>query len=489
MAQGERRALVAALAGILALTLWRIWGLWVTPTDLFVDEAQYWLWAQTPDFGYFSKPPLVAWVIGVSTGLAGSDAAFWVRLPAPLFHAATALILMALAQRLAGGRAAAWTGALYITMPGVSLGAAVISTDTVLFPFFAAALFGWVGLLSRACVPCALVTGLLLGLGFLAKYAALYFWIGAVLGVMVLRPRAWPGWQPAFAVLVGFVLAAMPNLIWNARQGGQTLQHTLDNADWVRDPAARAGVNLDNLLDFLAAQFGVFGPVLFGVLIWAAIRAARGRAGRAENLMLLFSVPVILLICGQALISRAYANWAAVAYLSGTVAVTILLLARARWVLWAALAINGAVALGLPLALARADTLRLGDGPLAFKRLIGRAELSEALIDTAHRTGTGTIVTANRDILADLFHTGRAAQLAFRALPRPGPPAHHYAAAYPFAGTDGPVLWVVEGAAPPPCPGDPVLDLAPETGAYAGKRLVAWRVDGRCAGLLPGAGR
>jgi 4-amino-4-deoxy-L-arabinose transferase-like glycosyltransferase len=478
-----------AIAAVLGLTLWRVWGLAIAPTDLFVDEAQYWLWSRTPDFGYFSKPPLIAWAIGGATALGGSDAPFWVRLPAPLFHAATAFILMALARGAFGDRAAAWTGLSYITMPGVALGAAVISTDTMLFPFFAAALFGWVGLLSRPCAPCAFLTGLMLGIGFLGKYAALYFWIGAALGALLLRPPAWPGRRLFPLVLGGFLLAAAPNLIWNARQGGQTWQHTLDNADWVRDPAGRAGLNLDNLLEFVAAQFGIFGPVLFGVLIWAGLRALRGRAGRVEALMLLFAIPVIVLVSGQALVSRAYANWAAVAYLPGTVAVVVLLLARARWLLWVSLAINGAVALALPVALSRADSLTLGDR-LVFARLIGRSGLSAELIAAARAAGAETIVAENRDVLADLFYTGRDSGLAFRARPLAGPPANHYAAAHPYAGDAALVLWVIEGAAQPACPGAaPALRQAPTDGAYAGKRFTAWAVPGDCPALMGTAGR
>jgi hypothetical protein len=32
-------------------------------TDLFVDEAQYWFGRRNIDFGYYSKPPMIAWVI------------------------------------------------------------------------------------------------------------------------------------------------------------------------------------------------------------------------------------------------------------------------------------------------------------------------------------------------------------------------------------------------------------------------------------------
>ena len=86
-----------AAAIVLALTALRVALLAVTPLDLFVDEAQYWLWGQELAFGYYSKPPMIGWVIRAVTELAGSDAPFWVRLPGPLFHAATALILAGIA--------------------------------------------------------------------------------------------------------------------------------------------------------------------------------------------------------------------------------------------------------------------------------------------------------------------------------------------------------------------------------------------------------
>lgn len=40
-----------ALAVVGAITLLRLALLWFDRTDLFVDEAQYWLWGQTLDWG------------------------------------------------------------------------------------------------------------------------------------------------------------------------------------------------------------------------------------------------------------------------------------------------------------------------------------------------------------------------------------------------------------------------------------------------------
>src|SRR5580692_175444 len=70
---------VAALA---AITVARLLWLVVQPADLYPDEAQYWFWAQHPALGYYSKPPLVAWLIALTTAGFG-DSEFAVRLAAP----------------------------------------------------------------------------------------------------------------------------------------------------------------------------------------------------------------------------------------------------------------------------------------------------------------------------------------------------------------------------------------------------------------------
>ena len=71
----------------------RVVALWFNETALFVDEAQYWFWGQNLDLGYFSKPPLIGWVLRAVTDLARSSSPFWVRLPGPALHGITAFLL------------------------------------------------------------------------------------------------------------------------------------------------------------------------------------------------------------------------------------------------------------------------------------------------------------------------------------------------------------------------------------------------------------
>lgn len=58
--QGDWTTAILLAAGLM---LARLVALFRTPLELYPDEAQYWLWSRTPDFGYYSKPPMVAWAI------------------------------------------------------------------------------------------------------------------------------------------------------------------------------------------------------------------------------------------------------------------------------------------------------------------------------------------------------------------------------------------------------------------------------------------
>ena len=67
-------------------------------TDLVFDEAQYWSWSRELDFGYFSKPPLLAWTIAMAEHVCGSSEAC-VRAPAPVLYLGTSLLVYAVARQ------------------------------------------------------------------------------------------------------------------------------------------------------------------------------------------------------------------------------------------------------------------------------------------------------------------------------------------------------------------------------------------------------
>ena len=58
---------------LLAIFLIKIMSILNSPLSLSVDEAQYWDWSNNLDLGYFSKPPLIAWLIASTTYFFGMD--------------------------------------------------------------------------------------------------------------------------------------------------------------------------------------------------------------------------------------------------------------------------------------------------------------------------------------------------------------------------------------------------------------------------------
>ncbi|MBM1001949.1 MAG: glycosyltransferase family 39 protein [Desulfofustis sp. PB-SRB1] len=90
---------------IAVLTLWRILFIILAPLDLAPDEAYYWDWSRIPDWGYFSKPPMVAWLNLISGSLLGSSV-LAVRLPAALLTSVGLIGLFLVAQQMYDSRTA-----------------------------------------------------------------------------------------------------------------------------------------------------------------------------------------------------------------------------------------------------------------------------------------------------------------------------------------------------------------------------------------------
>lgn len=354
--QGATRAappptFLLALTAVGLITLWRLVVLFGDPFNLSFDEAQYWAWAQDPAFGYFSKPPMVAWVIALTTSI-GGDGEAWVRLGSTFAHFGTALTLFFIGRTLYGPRVGLWSSVVYATLPGVAVSSLIISTDPFLLLFWALALHAYIQARRTAVGPGGLgwwaMLGLWIGLGLLSKYAMVFFLLSMAAHLLWSREdRRWlraPG--PWLATGLG-VLLYLPNLWWNWANGFVSYHHTGENANLEAEL-----FNPGELLEFLGSQFGVFGPLLFGallVLLLARLGAA-ARDGR-HRLLIAFTVPVLMLIAFQAFLSRANANWAATAYVAASVLVVGWLFAHGRW----RFLVHASVVLHLTLAAAAYD--------------------------------------------------------------------------------------------------------------------------------------
>jgi 4-amino-4-deoxy-L-arabinose transferase-like glycosyltransferase len=397
----RRPALWAAVA-VLAITAARVAFLAVSDLNLFVDEAQYWAWSRTLAFGYFSKPPLIAWLIAGTTALCGNAEAC-VRLPSPLFYAATSAVVFVLARAMYDERIAAWSAVVLATLPGVSFSAIIASTDVPLLFFWAAALLALWRLVNGGGTASAVALGVAVGLATLSKYAGAYFVLCAAAYMIADRDAraSLLGRRGALALAVAVAVIA-PNVVWNATHGFATIGHTAGLASGDDGPS----FSVRNLLEFYGAQFGVFGPLPFAALTLLAARWAVRRASPRERMLLCFALPVLGLMLAEAFYARAYANWAAVAYVSASVLITVTLAREwPRWlapmaVFHASLAVvgYGVLAAGVslaPLTFGRTDPI---------DRVTGWDRLAAAVAERARAYPQATIMTDDRTLTAAMVY-------------------------------------------------------------------------------------
>jgi 4-amino-4-deoxy-L-arabinose transferase-like glycosyltransferase len=413
-----------AVAILAVLTVVRLIGLKFSTVDLFFDESQYWAWSREPAFGYFSKPPLLAWTIAIAEHICGSSEAC-IRSPAPILYFGTSLIVYAVAQHLYDTRVAFYSALSIALAIGGVFSARIISTDVPLLFFWALALLAYVRLLEGAGPSWTVVLGVSLGLGLMAKYAMIYFVLGGALAAWfdpdarrLLRTPA-----PWLALLIATVIVA-PNILWNLENGLATFKHTGDNIQG-------GGIEFSPLkgLEFIGAQFLVFGPVVFAVLLAAIVRIASPAISRADRLMLAFAIPPLALVTAVGFVTRALANWAAPAFVSAAIVTVALLIRRGAWK-WLALSLGlGVVAQVAMLAgdaiATRAHLPWLANGDV-YHRTLGWRALGERAGEIARRVGARTIVGEVRDDEASLLYYWRDQPEQILAWQRGPVPDHQF---------------------------------------------------------------
>ncbi len=297
------------LSSVIILLLLKIVALNFTTFNLFGDEAQYWLWSKDIHFGYFSKPPFLSWIIRIYTEILGSSFVSLKLLPT-FVNLLIAWSIFNLLVNSGLNKKDSLAGCLiFLFIPAVSFSSFIISTDLFLLLFWTLSLNELIKISREQRLKNFILLGIFVGLGFLSKYAAVYFII--CLFILILLDKSF---RKVFSDnLFGFSLAflsvfiiIMPNIIWNFNNAWITFSHTSDNA------------NLENIefdlvrgLEFLFIQVLMLGPFLVFGGAFSLIKK-----NRLQKILLIFSLPIIIIVFVEAVIVRANANWAAPALIS-----------------------------------------------------------------------------------------------------------------------------------------------------------------------------
>jgi len=296
---------------ILLLIMLKIAAICFTSLGLYGDEAQYWLWSQEPDLGYYSKPPLLSWFLAGYTGVFGDSFISLKSFPIVVYFFISYSVYK-LCRSLSFEKTDAILCAIsFLIIPAASLSSFLISTDLLLLLFWTISMILLLNTINSNSVLNFILLGFFLGLTFLAKYAAVYFVLSLVL-LLIIDRKTLNSFKnnPAGILffLLSFFLVLSPNIWWNLNNGWITFSHTSDNAN-----LQNLNLNFYEPIKFLVSQIIMVGPFLF---FSSVVFLKYFRLDFENRFLLIFSLPILLVVLVESFLVRANANWAAPALVS-----------------------------------------------------------------------------------------------------------------------------------------------------------------------------
>jgi undecaprenyl-diphosphatase len=293
---------------------------------LAADEAQYWDWSRHLALGYYSKPPMIAYVMHLLTSAGGSQA--WaLRSGAVILTSGAIALVHALTLRITKNeKAALLAGLAALAAPSTWAGSLLMTIDPLLAFFWALAMYAFYRAVNGDKWMWLLL-GLALGLGMLSKYTMGLLYVSFGLYLILVDRRWWRTPWPYAALLIS-VLCLTGVVYWNWANDWVSIRHTAA----IGEPEKHSiGRSLSSIGTFWGGQAGVVSPILFGFLLWAMwVCLRRFRANRdAAFLFLCF----IVLFGFYALLGferDVNVNWPVCAYLAAAVGFGWIWTERAR---------------------------------------------------------------------------------------------------------------------------------------------------------------
>ena len=303
---------------IAIVAIWRLLFLFSNELDLLGDESYYWDWSRQPDWCYYSKPPMVAWLIALTTAWLGDSTAI-VRLPTVILGSVFLAYFHATTKLFYGARPAALALLLILVTPMNVLANFLMTIDPPLYCFWIMSLY----YLSRALffndTNGWWLAGLASAAALLSKQVALALPL-LLLVFLVLEPhyrrylKREIGWY-----LLPIVLAALPLLLWNMNHDWVMWGHS--KGHFAESGSVSLLKHLQHARDFWLHQLLLLSPLLWGMLVCLSVMLlVRFKHLSAEQRFLWLTGPMLVLaILLLSFTRKMQGNWPMPFYLSGLI--------------------------------------------------------------------------------------------------------------------------------------------------------------------------
>lgn len=295
---------------LIAKAAWAIYSIKSGYISLAPDEAQYWNWSQNLDFGFYSKPPGIAWQIWLGCKMFGQTE-LGVRFFAVVLTTFVALVTYFMAHLCKlKPLTCFWSAMIFAFSPIGFMGTFAATTDLGFILFWSLSLCPILWALSNQSSPNYILVGLCIFAGALFKWPIYGLWPLILLSFVFYKKLYNKSFYIGVAIsLLGF----LPSIIWNYSHEWATFKHVFTQT------TSRASKG--NFWDFFGAQIGILSPIFFGILFLAFYQLIKRRKTASKSL--LYSAYITFFILGIflafSIIKKMQPNWALFAYPTSTV--------------------------------------------------------------------------------------------------------------------------------------------------------------------------
>ena len=276
----------------------------------YSDENYYWLWSKKLDFSYFDHPPMVAYIIKITTLF--SDEPFFVRLGSVLLVSGSAYILYKLAKKMYDEKTAIYTFYIFISSILVIAGSTLITPDIPLMFFTTLLLFSAYIYLEDDNKNYALLTGFSAGAMLLSKYTGILIIFTLLVYILLYKRKVFKD-KYFYLSLVIATLIFSPVLYWNYMNDFISFTFQLNHGI-----AEDKVFKLHEFIKFTSAQLGLFHPLYLLPLFYFIIKD-KNRFDRKKVYLLLPFLFILLFFSYHSAFKYANAQWAGLAYISASI--------------------------------------------------------------------------------------------------------------------------------------------------------------------------
>ncbi len=284
--------------------------------ELGNDEVYYWTYALQLDWNHFDHPPMIGWMIRLTSLNLHWVSEISLRLGS-IIGAGFATWFLFLTAKLLASEKAGWYAALIYQASiytGVIAGLFILP-DSPQMPIWTAALYLMALLLFDAGkekeIGIWILLGALIGLAALCKVHGLYLWVGFGFSILIFRIRWLLNYRFYLAVLITLFFL-IPIVYWN-------IQYDFITYKFHSERVTHTQLQWDMLGREIAGEFAYQNPIVYVLIVIALVAFLKKTFSFTEKnvatWLLCMSLPMIFLFWIIALFNPTLPHWTGPAFI------------------------------------------------------------------------------------------------------------------------------------------------------------------------------